>query len=477
MTQVEISGELMEEEFGLSHDFVPHSMNPKSSEPKYTRVSEVQSDFIVFEDEFLLVKSAIPSFSTELQKGQECKIEIIESYQIFGGKEFKWRVLNVLEVIKTLIPKSLDLQTIEKNIKISSPAFTFSINPSSRMSKYVSIVNNSTESVKLLKCYFNPPEPENIKLVKGSNEGGKILYHLKPKDKRGFQLHIQIFPQLIGNFEAEVFADFQTSNNENFTKSHTIHIKVVQELNLINGPKLRNTIRFTDIRFKDYWIPETLRELDFTRKKEILEKLKEKFPVLKEEVAPSNYVERMSLAIYLDEIAMEMAFKEYHLPRARFEDHDKYLKLEVSDVAEKRPSIIIGDAVEATDPFCDEKDQTVYKGYIFKVENDAVLIKFHEDFHQTHRGKVYTVNFCFSRSNFRQQHHAIETVVRKLGFDFLFPREIVPRNLSVYVELKNEKLVLFGQKELPWFERKLNKYQKDAIVNAMRGECRPMPYM
>jgi hypothetical protein len=148
----------------------------------------------------------------------------------------------------------------------------------------------------------------------------------------------------------------------------------------------------------------------------------------------------------------------------------------VKDVAEKRPSIIMGDAIEVHDPFRNDKNQPIFKGFIHKVENDAILVKFHKDFHANHRGKEFTVNFFFLRT--RYQHHAIETTISQngLGYDFLFSKNIPSRHVQIHVELRDDKLTTFGKK-LPWFDNKLNKYQRAAVVNAMRGECRPMSYM
>lgn len=130
------------------------------------------------------------------------------------------------------------------------------------------------------------------------------------------------------------------------------------------------------------------------------------------------------------------------------------------------------------DPHRNDKDQPIHRGFIYRVENDAILVKFHEDFHNTHRRKEFSINFIFSRTSYKHQHHAIETVSSKigLGFEFLFPKQIPSRHLQIHVELRDEKLMML-QKQSKWFDNKLNKYQKAAVVNAMRGECRPMPYM
>ena len=406
---------------------------------------------------------------------------MIESDQKIDGVLFKWRIVKVDEIVDKMQQKSEEeSESVQKCIAITSPNFTFPLNAASQLSKYVSIKNESSESVKLLKCYMHPKKPEIVKLRKERTKNGKVLYILKPKDDKGFQLHIEIFPKVLGKFAVEIFADFQTAKEEKFTKSHKLHIEICNESIVLTGPNIRNSPRFCEIRFKDYFIPDTIRELDFSKPKEIVENLKKKFPFLNEpEITPENYINKFRHAIYLDEIAMEIAFKSYHIPKARFIEFDGYLKLAVKDVAEKRPSIIIGDFVEVSDPYRDDVNQASYKGYIFKVENDAVLIKFHEDFHETHRGKEYTVNFFFSRTSYKQQNYAIEKIVSDFGFDFLFPAKIQPRLLSIYVELSEDGMLQnsFNKRKLQWFDNKLDKYQKQAVVNAMRGECRPMPYM
>lgn len=355
MIQVQISGTVKEEDFGIADQLKVEIIIPAERKEEFGRVTRILDEFIVFEAKAVLVKSALPDFTEALEQHQECQYEMIESEQKIGDQIFKWRVTKVITVVKPLLPKPQQINIIEKNIKMVDLDLKISLNPSViSKSRYVFIQNNSSEDVKLIKCCIDPPLPDIVKLDKEYNSYGKVLYHLNSRDKNGFRRYLHITPTVEGIYVTKLIADFETSRNEKIQKKCKITIEVHNETNLQSGPRYQKPPRFVDIRIKDFLVPNEIRKIDFTKTKDVVDELKKTFPFFNEpQITPSNYCQKFHYAIYLDEIAMEISFKSYHIPKARFEDVKKdgsgeveFLKLDVKDVAERRPSIIMGDAIE-----------------------------------------------------------------------------------------------------------------------------------
>ena len=137
------------------------------------------------------------------------------------------------------------------------------------------------------------------------------------------------------------------------------------------------------------------------------------------------------------------------------------------------------------DPQCEQRDIKEYEGCIHKVLSDSILLKFHEGFHANYNGTDYRVRFVFSRSNYKKQLHSLEVVTKDIfqensvGMEFMFPKKIVMKEAQVDVELtKDGKLKLCDfDREFPWFNTQLNMLQKQAVVNVLRGNARPIPYI
>lgn len=80
-------------------------------------------------------------------------------------------------------------------------------------------------------------------------------------------------------------------------------------------------------------------------------------------------------------------------------------------------------------------------------------------------------------------HTAIDTVKTKLGEDFLFPKTVIQKESQYnFVESDDEETVqtiekFIFKKKIKWINKNLNKYQKDAVKNILKGLARPLPYV
>ena len=115
------------------------------------------------------------------------------------------------------------------------------------------------------------------------------------------------------------------------------------------------------------------------------------------------------------------------------------MSLEVPGLAEKRPSLAIGDTALAG--LSNSPESQIYEGCIHEVRSKSVLLMFDEKFHQFYTGEVYDIEFRFSRSQFKKMHQAIEEVVKNFGKEVLFPVQIKALPPQVNFSLENPKLV------------------------------------
>lgn len=118
-----------------------------------------------------------------------------------------------------------------------------------------------------------------------------------------------------------------------------------------------------------------------------------------------------------------------------------------------------------------------YRGIVERVRLDRFVLKFKPDFINDYRlGDTFFAEFFHNRVVFMRKHAAIEYTKQKLTSSFLFPKQLT---LADYIQLNakivDSKLQIAG-KETPWF-RELNNEQQEAVAGALRGECRPLPFI
>lgn len=482
------------------------SIKPIRKQRHHSRVTSIQLDHAVFDDSTgstNLIFSTIPE-KLFLKLGDEVEIERIECEH----KPFNWRAIKVFKSAKqtnssqnAVIPKNSTMTSNTDNfdeddnegIIIRNVVFNIDQSFDNHSIKSINIMNKSNDSLTLKSCTID----SDAKFCHiNSNKKPPFLL----KGHENYQLYFKMYPKEEGTTLVNLTADFGSFQKRSVV---TIIVNKKQECNrsngsnfgsngrVIPGQKLKQSPRFIDIRFKDYTIPYNFREIDFTKPlKAVIDDLRTYNYQLFRDLTPNTYKIRMTNCLYLEEIAMELAFADYKIERAHFENTTfekvEYLKLEVKDVNEKRPSIAIGDCIQASPPFKYSTEKPItYEGNIHKLLTDAILVKFHTDFLRNHKNLDYKIEFKFSRSAYRRQQHALDVVLDKsgLGLEFLFPimLDSKPQHELPQVDLEiNDKGFLKHRgfdREMEWFNKRLNEYQKAAVVNILRGECRPLPYI
>ncbi|KAJ8941274.1 hypothetical protein NQ318_016939, partial [Aromia moschata] len=268
---------------------------------------------------------------------------------------------------------------------------------------------------------------------------------------------------------------------------------------LIRGQRVAAPPRFIATQTPYYIVPQKLLDTmskDFGDAMMLTEELK---------------IDKFHGLLHLDEIMNLIMIRNYDMDKTSFIANDEFLMLEIENLSERRPSIVLGDKIIATDPF--SRSGVDFEGFVHKVGARHIYMKFSPLFHDKYNGEDYSVKVIPSRSSYRRLHHAVHLAVRNLGKEILFPTRVIvkdpqqvnnadedkkkSRNPSHVLnrliqlnksnsEIKNSdispedtspKKKVGSELKLEWYNNRLNSKQKDAVVNVLLGIARPLPYI
>ncbi|XP_026759313.2 probable RNA helicase armi [Galleria mellonella] len=442
-----------------------------------------------------------------LQNGEEPKVgykvmvEAIESNQgLCSWRAIKMAILdnNVNDpvVLKTDNDVNLNLEK-EKNLDITYPLQFDKVSFHETASIILNITNNSNETYTFnkwiilskkrdsqvnIKPYLSRPENVypgqtfkltvicNPKFLGKTNECLVMLF-------RGFQVKRFIEINIVDN---NVSSTLNGISYTNF-KPGNDRLAIMKEMrkksneSFIPGVRPVKPPAFVPVRVGNFPIPDkvwcavlgdsdqTIYSSDY---KTILNRIESDFfPCLSQELNINNYIDKWHTLLYMEEVQANINMRAYDMPKAFLIQSQEYLSLEIKGLAERRPSLVKGDRVIVKDIWNDSAPQ--FEGYIHLVKNDMILMKFHQQFHETYSGSDVSVEFHLNRSVFRRSHQAINLAISNLGPDILFPSRVLPHS---------HQLPLDKIKTMNWFNENLNVRQKAAVTNILLGECRPLPY-
>lgn len=268
------------------------------------------------------------------------------------------------------------------------------------------------------------------------------------------------------------------------TKAYTR--KIYNEKNdTIAGVRPVDSPHFIDNRLDRYDVPHRIAEAALTANTQFeLESSLDDVMDLLKCLQITNYTKYFNHLLYFEEVHLRHEFRRYDRDRGHFVREAEYLAYQMKEnIFESRPSIVIGDMIFAKSLIQSNANNPVqYQGFVHRIKRNRLLLKFDENFQYSYQGEDYALIFKFSRSKFVKQHNAVKRLAQKCLKDFpqlLFPDRIVTqKNCQFDVSLDGDDLVLkFPKRTLKWFNPKLNAIQKEAIVNILRGESRPTPYI
>lgn len=89
----------------------------------------------------------------------------------------------------------------------------------------------------------------------------------------------------------------------------------------------------------------------------------------------------------------------------------------------------------------------LYEGCIHKITSTDVFLKFNDRFHQEYNSEVCHVMFKCSQTTIQRSHSAINSVVTRLGPEFLFPTKVIQKEPQVYLKEREVDKRLRGSNE------------------------------
>ncbi|KOC69224.1 putative RNA helicase armi [Habropoda laboriosa] len=213
-------------------------------------------------------------------------------------------------------------------------------------------------------------------------------------------------------------------------------------------------------------------------------------PYLLNRLCFESYKDRFHALLYLEEIAQTINMQQYNIESTIMRRSGEYLVMQVPGLAEKRPSLIIGDRAIVSFKWDSSQGKLKkYEGFIHKVANLQIFLKFNHKFQQEYNYEDCQVTFKCSQSTIQRCHNAINMAVHRLGLNFLFPTHVIEKESQLNLENSKETSIdscnaelkpfisQVRKRKLIWFNKNLNHYQKEAVRNILKGHARPLPYV
>ncbi|KAH9477519.1 Putative helicase mov-10-B.1 [Psilocybe cubensis] len=122
--------------------------------------------------------------------------------------------------------------------------------------------------------------------------------------------------------------------------------------------------------------------------------------------------------LWVEEYKMEQDLERYDIPNASLAKYNTYYYLRVPGLAEKRPSVLVGDLILVQER--GSRDGRWFEGHVHIVRQEEVGLRFHGSFTQYPEGKLFHVRFKLNRIPTRRQHQAMDSVFTEDRV--LFPR-------------------------------------------------------
>ncbi|XP_043665275.1 RNA helicase Mov10l1-like isoform X1 [Vespula pensylvanica] len=158
-------------------------------------------------------------------------------------------------------------------------------------------------------------------------------------------------------------------------------------------------------------------------------------PCLLQRLCFETYRDRFHALLYLEEIDQTFTMQQYDMESAVMKHCGDYLSLKVVGLAEKRPSLLIGDKAIVSFKWDKHQGKLKYEGYIHKMTNTEIFLKFNKKFHQEYNNEDCQVTFKSSTTVMQRCHNAVNLAVLHLGAEFLFPTRIITKDPQVILDV------------------------------------------
>ncbi|KAF9260599.1 P-loop containing nucleoside triphosphate hydrolase protein [Marasmius fiardii PR-910] len=159
------------------------------------------------------------------------------------------------------------------------------------------------------------------------------------------------------------------------------------------------------IRLPEASIPKHLEKILSTgSRKELVDSLNTLF--LPQAFTSETYSKYFKTLLWTEEFQMNRDLERYDIPKAQLSRHNQYHYLDVPGLAEKRPSVLIGDRILVQRNNSPEGHW--FSGGVHFVRKEEVGLRFHSSFVQNPSDR-FLVRFKLNRYPLRRQHQALDS--------------------------------------------------------------------
>ncbi|KAF9228744.1 RNA helicase [Gyrodon lividus] len=120
----------------------------------------------------------------------------------------------------------------------------------------------------------------------------------------------------------------------------------------------------------------------------------------------STYARQLKTLIWVEEFQSERDLERYDVTDAKLTRHEQYYYLEVPGLAEKRPSVLVGDRILVHKHGAPEGQW--FDGCVHVVRRVEVGLRFHCSFKGWTRDQKYHIRFKLNRIPLQRQHQALD---------------------------------------------------------------------
>lgn len=459
--------------------------------------------------------------------GDPVTCEAVESIQ----DRYLWRAINITlsnnnksKIESGKVPIHFDIQN--GNVEITNDLYFNSTKLNVNLPFTFNVLNTSSDELvlqkvrfaaKTLRCELHKPEEFSNLIIKPRQQ---VYVNGSCTTKNmGMSKELLLFEFGLFKVGRWVTTNVEVSGTEEEFKPETDSKASVEKdkykldtnIRIIRGPRPFEMARFKARRLPSFVVPKTfynfMVECLGTSPHLVEEELKKFKPCLMQELSLSVYEEMFHTLLYLLEIHEMFAIRDYDRNGVCFVKNGEYLVLEIENLAEKRPSLLIGDKVICTDT-C-SKTAPALEGFIYKICSNFIYIKFAPSVHQNYDGQKFAIRMEGSRAMHRRAHQAVNFAALNLA-KILFPVKVSEKDVQVDIwhepyddtlKLSNETNLHTATKiksktplvqnratkllnalksnkpKLDWFDKSLNYHQKEAVRNVLLGKARPLPYL
>ncbi|XP_033328598.2 putative RNA helicase armitage isoform X1 [Megalopta genalis] len=240
------------------------------------------------------------------------------------------------------------------------------------------------------------------------------------------------------NTEKKIYSNI--SNNTASKKYHIPDIDEWDQSTYIPGIRPCKPPSFIKVRNAIFKVPKRYWDLILSclnekkSQSECIHDVENAVPVLLGRLTFQSYKDRFHALLYFEEITQAINMQQYSIESTIMRSCGEYLMMEVPGLAEKRPSLLIGDKAVVSFKWDSSHGSRKYEGFIHKVTSSAIFLKFHQKFHEEYNSEECQVTFKCSQTTLQRCHNAINIATNRLGLNFLFPTCVTEKDSQLNLE-------------------------------------------